>query len=143
MHHFALSKMTAARLIRTAEVSVSYQGGNHSLSWITTYGVEQSTADARNGEHDVPNRPERNVRSNFAHQRESWQFIIITVTIKGHLERHRQAHRMACNLLSVSTIGSTNIGRLTLITTYSAQSSSGGYRGLFAEYYFAGVTYHY
>ena len=24
-----------------AEVKVSYQGGNHSLSWITTYGVEQ------------------------------------------------------------------------------------------------------
>ena len=35
--------MTAARLIRTAEVSIHYQGSNHSLSWITTYGVEQST----------------------------------------------------------------------------------------------------
>ena len=26
-----------------AEVNIDYQGGNHSLSWITTYGVEQST----------------------------------------------------------------------------------------------------
>jgi hypothetical protein len=26
-----------------AQVSVTYQGSNHSLSWITTYGVEQST----------------------------------------------------------------------------------------------------
>jgi hypothetical protein len=26
-----------------AQVTVNYEGGNHSLSWITTYGVEQST----------------------------------------------------------------------------------------------------
>ena len=51
-----------------AQLKVSYEGSNHSLSWITTYGVEQPSRDPRGGGHDAPNRTEPGVPSNFADQ---------------------------------------------------------------------------
>ena len=74
--HFALSKMTAARLIRTAQVRVNYRGSQPFAKLDNNLWSRTVHQDARNGDHDVPNRPERNVRSNFAHQRESCSLLL-------------------------------------------------------------------
>ena len=50
------------------KVKIDYQGGNHSLSWLTTYGVEQPSQTLAAGATTLRTGLSLGVRSNFADQ---------------------------------------------------------------------------
>ena len=58
-----------------AEVKVDYQGGNHSLNWTTTYGVEQPSQTFAAGATTLRSGLNLDVRSNFADQIEGRSFL--------------------------------------------------------------------
>ena len=51
-----------------AQVKIDYQGSNHSLTWITTYGVEQPSQTLAAGATTLRTGLNLDVRSNFADQ---------------------------------------------------------------------------
>ena len=59
-----------------AELKVSYEGGNHSLSWITTYGVEQPSQTLAAGSTTLRSGLNLAVRSNFADQFEGRNVLL-------------------------------------------------------------------
>jgi hypothetical protein len=134
-----------------ADVSVSYEGGNHSLTWVTTYGTEQPSqtlaAEATtlrtglNARYDLTSRINLNagvyyhieenqagttgtVGSTSTGSQDSLQFILgLKYTINKHFALH--AHYEYTNQSS------------------SGGTSSGGTSGYSRNRIFAGVTYKY
>jgi hypothetical protein len=134
-----------------ADVSVSYDGGNHSLSWITTYGTEQPSQTLAPGattlrtgltaRYDLTSRIKATAGFYYHHEenqagttgtvvststgsQDALQFILgLKYTINKHFALH--AHYEYTNQSS------------------SGGTSSGGTSGYSRNRYFAGVTYRY
>jgi hypothetical protein len=124
------------------EVKLDYQSSNHSLSWITSYGVEQSTQtvamgnttfrtglnatyhltsrlNARAAVYYFDSSNQGSSGTSSAGLRAGLQFTLgLNYTINKHWAVHADS-------------------------TYSAQPSSGATGGYSRNSYFAGVTYHY
>jgi hypothetical protein len=134
-----------------AEVKIDYQGGNHSLSWITTYGVEQPSQTLAAGattlrtgpnlEYDLTSRINLNAALYYHHEenqtgtggtvattspgsQDALQFKLgLKYTINKHFALHADYEY-------------TN-------QSGSGGTSSGGASGYSRNRYFAGVTYKY
>jgi hypothetical protein len=134
-----------------AEVRVSYQGSNHSLSWITTYGVEQPSETLAAGATTL--RTGLNLAYDLTSQ------INLNARMDYHLEEN-QAGRGG-TVVTTSTGSQNGLDfNLSLKYTinkhfalhadyeYTNQSSSvgtspGGTSGYSRNRYFAGLTYTY
>lgn len=134
-----------------AEIRVSYEGGNHSLDWLTTYGVEQPSQSLAAGAttlrtglnlgYDLTSRLNLKAGVYYDHEenqggtmgfvgstptgpQDSLQFTLgLTYTINKHFALH--ANYEYSNQSS------------------SGGTSSGGSSGYSRNRYFAGVTYRY
>ena len=125
-----------------AEVRVNYQSSNHSLSWITTYGVEQSTETLamgnttfRTGLNAMYNLTSRiNARAGvYYHHSENQgssgttsagaqDALQFTLSLKYTINKHFATH---------------------IDYVYTSQNRSGGAASYSRNQYFAGVTYTY
>jgi opacity protein-like surface antigen len=134
-----------------ADVGVSYEGGNHSLTWITTYGTEQPSQTLAAGATTL--RTGLNLRYDLTSR------IKATAGFYYHHEENQAG--------TGGTVGSTSTGsqdalQFTLGLKYtinkhfalhahyeytnqssSGGTSSGGTSGYSRNHYFAGVTYKY
>ena len=102
-----------------AQVKIDYQGGNHSLSWLTTYGVEQPSQTVAAGATTLRTGLSLDVRSNFTDQFEGRSFLSLRGKPRGggSCNDFDSAHRIPCISLSASSIPSISISRRTLITS--------------------------
>ena len=130
-----------------AQVGIRYQGSNHSLSWLTTYSVEQPTQTLAmgsttlrtglNATYDLTSRI--NARAAVYYYNSSNQGSIGT-TSAGAQDGLQFTLGLNYRI--------NNHWAVNANTTYSAQFSSGatgggGTGGYSRNHYFAGVTYHY
>jgi hypothetical protein len=124
------------------EAKLAYQGSNHSVSWKTSYGVEQpSTATALgtttirtglNVAYDLTSRINSKAGVYYHHNENqgpsgassagSQDALQFTLGLKYTINKHFTLH---------------------VDYEYSAQSSSGGTSGYSRNRYFGGLTYHY
>ena len=123
-------------------VNVNYRGSNHSLSWITTYGVEQSTEAFAMGNTTFRTGLNATYRlTSRLHARGGVYY--------NHSDNQGSSGTAAAGTQSALqfTLGATyTINKRWAVnanSTYSAQPSSGGQRGYSRNSYFAGVTYRY
>jgi len=131
-----------------AQVGVNYRGSNHSLSWLTTYSVEQATQTLAmgsttlrtglNATYDLTSRI--NATAAVYYYNSSNQGSIGT-TSAGGAQDGLQFSLGLNYRINNHWVANAN-------TTYSAQFSSGatggGATGGYSRnHYFAGVTYHY
>ena len=133
-----------------ASVNVSYRGSNHSLSWLTTYGVEQATNSLARG--SVTFRTGLNASYRLTSR----------INARAAVYYYNSNNQGSSGTTSASTTsaGAQDGLQFTLglnywinqhwavnaNTVYSAQFSSGGQGGqgnYSRNAYFAGVTYHY
>ena len=125
-----------------AEVNVNYQGSNHSLSWRTTYGVEQSTETLANGNttfrtglnasYDLTSRITATAGAYYHHSDNQGSSgtasgnpqdaLEFTLGLKYTINKHFAAH---------------------VHYDYTSQNSSQSQGGYSRNRYFAGVTYTY
>jgi opacity protein-like surface antigen len=125
-----------------AEVKVGYQGSNNSLTWITTYGVEQPTQTLAmgttairtglNATHDLTSRIKATAGLHYHHNQNQGQSVTgsagsqdalqLTLGLKYPINKHFVLH---------------------VDYEYSAQSSAGGIAGYSRNRYFGGLTYTY
>jgi opacity protein-like surface antigen len=125
-----------------AEVKVGYQGGNHSLTWVTTYGVEEpsetlalGTTTIRTGlnmTYDLTSRINSKAGVYYHHSENqgtsgtrssgSQDGLQFTLGLKYTINKHFA---------------------LRVDYEYSAQNSSGAIAGYSRNRYFAGLTYTY
>jgi predicted porin len=125
-----------------AEVRVNYLASNHSLTWITTYGVEQATQSLASGTtairtglnatYDLTSRIKataglyyhnsENQGSSGTGSAGSQEALQFTLGLRYTINKHFAAH---------------------VHYDYTAQNSSGGQAGYSRNQYFAGLTYHY
>ena len=134
-----------------AELKVSYQGSNHSLSWITTYGVEQPSQTLAAGAttlrtglnlaYDLTSRINLNARMNYDHEENqagttgtvgststgSQDALNFNLSLKYTINKHFALH---------ADYEYTN-------QSSSGGTSSGGTSGYSRNRYFAGLTYTY
>ena len=123
-------------------VSLSYRGHKHSLSWLTTYGVEQSTNSLSGG--STAFRTGLNATYDLASR----------INARAAVYYYNSNNQGSSGTTSAGaqdglqfTLG-LNYGinqhwAVNANTTYSAQFSSGATGGYSRNHYFAGVTYHY
>jgi hypothetical protein len=123
-----------------AQVAVNYEGSNHSLSWITTYGVEQSTGTVGMGNTTL--RTGLNATYNLTSR------IHSTAAVYYNSSNNNQGSS------GTTSAGSQNALQFTLNLNYiinrhfaahidyeySSQNGQGGYS---RNRYFAGLTYTY
>jgi hypothetical protein len=134
-----------------AQLKVNYQGGNHSLSWITTYGVEQPSQNLAAGAttlrtglnltYDLTSRINLKAGANYYHEENqagtggpvvststgSQDALQFTLGLKYTINKHFALH---------ADYEYTN-------QSSSGGTSSGGTSGYSRNRYFAGVTYTY
>jgi hypothetical protein len=125
-----------------AEVRVNYQSSNHSLSWITTYGVEQSTQSVAMGNTTL--RTGLNATYNLTSR----------INARAGVYYHHSDNQGSSGTTSA---GAQDALQFSLRLNYTinkhfaahvdyqhtAQSSSGATGGYSRNQYFAGVTYTY
>ena len=123
-----------------AEVTVNYEGGNHSLSWITTYGVEQSTQTFAMG--NTTFRTGLNATYNLTSR------IHSTAAVYYNSSSNNQGSS------GTTLAGSQNALKFTLGLNYTINkhfaahvdydyTSQNGQGGYSRNQYFAGLTYTY
>jgi hypothetical protein len=129
-----------------AQVGIRYQGSNHSLSWLTTYSVEQPTQTVAQG--NTTFRTGLNATYNLTSR----------INARAAVYYYNSGNNQGSS--GTTSAGSQDGLQFTLglnyrinhhwavnaNTTYSAQFSSGGQGGQGSysrNHYFAGVTYHY
>ena len=132
-----------------AQVGIRYQGSNHSLSWLTTYSVEQPTQTLAQG--NTTFRTGLNATYNLTSR----------INARASVYYYNSGNNQGSS--GTTSAGSQdglqfNLGlnywinhhwAVNANTTYSAQFSSGGQGGQGGQgsysrnHYFAGVTYHY
>jgi hypothetical protein len=129
-----------------AEMRIEYKGGNHSLTWITTYGVEQPSQTLAAGAttlrtglnlaYDLTSRIKLNAAAYDSHEENqagtggtvvttstrSLDSLHLTLGLKYTINKHFAAH---------------------VDYEYTNESSSGGTSGFSRNRYFAGLTYNY
>ena len=138
--------MTADTINPYAEVKVNYEGSNHSLTWITTYGVEQPSQTLASGTTTLRTGLNADVRSNFADQVDGWTVIIITSENQAaqSVNRLRQARRMPCNFtLSLRYTINKHFAVHVDYDVHTLRTRQEGQAGYSRNHYFAGLTYHY
>jgi hypothetical protein len=127
-----------------AQVKIDYQGGNHSLTWITTYGVEQPSQTLAAGATTL------RTGLNLAYD------LTSRINLKaGAYYHHEENQGVAAATTSTGSQQDALQGTLGLKYTinkhfefhvdyeYTAQNSSGGTSGYSRNRYFAGLTYRY
>ncbi len=123
-----------------AQVAVNYEGSNHSLSWITTYGVEQSTGTVAMGNTTL--RTGLNATYNLTSR------IHSTAAVYYNSSSNNQGSS------GTTSAGSQNALKFTLGLNYTINrhfaahvdydyTSQGGQRGYSRNQCFAGLTYTY
>jgi hypothetical protein len=123
-----------------AQVSVAYQGSNHSLSWITTYGVEQSTQTFAAGNTTL--------RTGLIATYNLTSRIHSTAAVYYNSSSNNQGSS------GTTSAGSQNALKFTLGLNYTINkhfaahvdydyTSQGGQGGYSRNQYFAGLTYTY
>jgi hypothetical protein len=123
-----------------AQVSVTYQGSNHSLTWITSYGVEQSTQTFATGNTTL--RTGLNATYNLTSR------IHSTAAVYYNSSSNNQGSS------GTTSAGSQNALKFTLGLNYTINkhfaahvdydyTSQGGQGGYSRNQYFAGLTYTY
>ena len=125
------------------EVKLDYQSSNHSLSWITRYGVEQSTQTVAMG--NTTFRTGLNATYDLTSR------INATAAVYYYNSSNNQGSSGTTSAGSQDGLQFTlgldyrinNHWAVNANTTYSAQFSSGATGGYSRNHYFAGVTYHY
>ena len=123
-------------------VNVSYRGRKHSLSWITTYGVEQSTNSLARGSttfrtglnasYNLTSRISARAGVYYNHSDNQGSSGTTSAGAQDGLQFNLGLNYRINNHWAVNAN-----------TTYSAQFSSGATGGYSRNHYFAGVTYHY
>jgi hypothetical protein len=125
-----------------AEVGIHYQGGNYSLSWLTTYGVEQPTQTLAMG------------TTTFRTGLNATYHLTSLLNARAAVYYHHSDNQGSSGTTST---GSEDALQFTLGLnytinkrwgvhadyTYSAQPSSGATGGYSRNNYFVGVTYRY
>ena len=134
-----------------AEVKIDYQGGNHSLTWLTTYGVEQPSQTVAAGAttlrtgltlaYDLTSRINLKAGAFYHHEENqaatggtvvntstaAQDSLHLTLGLKYTINKHFAAH-VDYDYTNQSSSGGT---------------SSGGTSGFSRNHYFAGLTYTY
>jgi len=124
------------------QLSINYRGSNHSISWLTTYSVEQSTqtlalgtTTLRTGLHAMYDLTSRiNARAAVYYYNSNNQGSSGTTSTRA-----QDGLQFTLGL----NYRINNHWAVNANTTYSAQFSSGATGGYSRNHYFAGVTYHY
>jgi hypothetical protein len=126
-----------------AQVTVDYHGSNHSLTWVTTYGVEQPSQTLAAGAttlrtglnlgYDLTSRI--NLKAGAYYHHEENQGGATATTSTGSQDA------LKCTLGLKYTINKHF--ELHVDYEYSAQSSSGGASGYSRNRYIGGLTYKY
>ena len=123
-------------------VNVNYRGRKHSLSWTTTYGVEQSTNSLARGS------------TTFRTGLNATYVLTSRINARAAVYYYNGNNQGSSGTTSAGaqdglqfTLG-LNYGinqhwSVNANTVYSAQFSSGARGGYSRNHYFAGVTYHY
>jgi len=123
-----------------AQVIVNYEGGNHSLSWITSYGVEQSTGTVAMGNTTL--------RTGLIATYNLTSRIHSTAAVFYNSSNNNQGSS------GTTSAGSQNALQFTLGLNYTINrhfaahvdydyTSQGGQRGYSRNQYFASLTYTY
>jgi hypothetical protein len=128
-------------------VVINYRGSNHSLSWLTTYGVEQSTNSLARGS------------TTFRTGLNATYVLTSRINATAAVYYYNSSNQGSSGTTSASTTSAgaqdglqftlgLNYGinqhwSVNANTVYSAQFSSGARGGYSRNHYFAGVTYHY
>jgi outer membrane autotransporter protein len=129
-----------------AELKVSYQGGNHSLDWITTYGVEQPSQTLSAGATTL--------RTGLHLAYDLTSRINLTAGLYYYHEGNQAGTTGMAESNSTGALDGLNfnLGLKYTINKHFAlhadyeftnQSSSGGTSGYSRNRYFAGLTYTY
>jgi hypothetical protein len=125
--------------------NVSYQGRKHSLSWLTTYGVEQSTNSLARGS------------TTFRTGLNAGYDLTSRINARAAVYYYNSNNQGSSGTTSTGSTGAQDGLQFTLglnyginqhwsvnaNTVYSAQFTSGARGGYSRNHYFAGVTYHY
>jgi hypothetical protein len=123
-----------------AQVSVMYQGSNHSLSWITTYGVEQSTQTVGMGNTTL--RTGLNATYNLTSRIHSRAAVYYNNSSNNQgpsgTTSAGSQNALQFNLNLNYTINRHFAAHVDYV--YSSQNGEGGYS---RNQYFAGLTYTY
>jgi outer membrane autotransporter protein len=130
-----------------AQVKIGYQGSNHSLTWITTYGVEQPSQTLAAGATTL------RTGLNLAYD------LTSRINLKaGAFYHHEENQARTGGTVATTSTGSQDALNLTLGLKYTINkyfalhadyeytnqsSSAGGVSGFSRNRYFAGVTYRY
>ena len=125
-----------------ASVNVSYRGSNHSLSWLTSYGVEQSTQTFSRGS------------TTFRTGLNASYHLTSRISARAGVYYNNSENQGSSGTTSAGaqdglqfTLGLNywinQHWAVNANTVYSAQFSSGAGGGYSRNHYFAGVTYHY
>ena len=134
-----------------ANMTVSYEGGNHSLNWTSSYGVEQPTETLAAGAtslrtglnlaYHLTSRINLNARMNYQHEEnQAGTGGPVVTTSSGSQDA------LYFNLGLKYTINKHFVLHADYEYTYQSSSggtSSGGTSGYSRNRYFAGVTYKY
>jgi outer membrane protein W len=125
-----------------AEVGINYQGGNHSLSWLTTYGVNQPTQTLAMGTTTF--RTGLNARYKLT-SRLNARAAVYYYNSDNQGSSGTTSAGSQDGLEFTLGLNYTINKRWTVNAdyAYSAQFSSGATGGYSRNHYFAGVTYHY
>jgi hypothetical protein len=123
-------------------VTVNYRGGNHSLSWITTYGVEQSTESLAMG--SITFRTGLNATYRLTSRLHARAGVYYNHSDnQGSFGTASAGTQDALQFILGATYTINKRWAINASSTYSAQPSSAGQAGYSRNSYFAGVTYHY
>jgi hypothetical protein len=124
------------------QVSIKYQGSNHSLSWVTTYSVEQSTQTLALGATTL--RTGLNATYNLT-SRINARAVVYYYNSSNQGSSGTTSTRAQDGLQFTLSLNYriNEHWAVSANTTYSAQFSSGATGGYSRNHYFAGVTYHY
>jgi hypothetical protein len=127
-----------------AQVKVGYQGSNHSLTWLTTYGVEQPSQTLAAGAttlrtglnlaYDLTSRINLKAAAYYNHEENQGGAAAVTTSTGTQ-------NALQCTLGLKYTINKHF--ELHVDYEYTAQSSSGGTSGYSRNRYFGGLTYKY
>jgi hypothetical protein len=126
-------------------IDVNYRGSNHSLSWTTTYGVEQSTNSLAMGNTTFRTGLNANYRLTSRIGATATVYYFNSGNNQGS-SRTTSAGAGAQDGLQFTlglNYGINQHWAVNANTVYSAQFSSGNTGGYSRNHYFAGVTYHY
>ena len=123
-------------------VSLNYRGSNHSLTWITHYGVEQSTNSLARG--NTTFRTGLNARYDLTSRINARAAVYyFTSNNQGSSGTTSAGANNGLQFTLGLNYGINQHWAVNANTVYSAQFSSGAKGGYSRNHYFFGATYHY